>query len=495
MFFEKENIAINLKNVTSSRLERSRAITSNVSAGKIHRMNLTVCGDVATMVVDDNQVSKANFSLENYLGGFVSLVSNGTSKSAGGFKSFKIEAEDFSYAIDFEKIDDVNHLEKYFDSYYFENLEVSNTATAIPIADFWEINRHHHLSLNTAPIPCEKDFGNFAVLTFKARQFKDFTVTLEYQQSWERYGISFGTDSKQFPYTINSLHLCKPNRGSRAYVEAEGYRTIRGGLKKECTKPYNNMIRYTDKNSISDTAYYNSFMNQNFDSIRNYSHHRLVFLNKTNMSYTIGEKTYNTDDNTIIYIPAMLDFTQNGIISRSINILFDLYCEESNDFAVFTPENSEYYQNMFNQLYALWSQKEFGYKYSCTKLFYDIILRIQDELKHKEHKIIPAIIKPACDYIAKNYTDPNITVSLCAEICDISEVHFRNTFEEYYGISPKKYINNLRIKTAIALMKTQNYNVSEISQMAGFYNPKYFSLVFKKATGLSPSQYIDEIAY
>ena len=191
----------------------------------------------------------------------------------------------------------------------------------------------------------------------------------------------------------------------------------------------------------------------------------------------------------------MLDFTQNGIISRSINILFDLYCEESNDFAVFTPENSEYYQNMFNWLYALWSQKEFGYKYSCTKLFYDIILRIQDELKHKEHKIIPAIIKPACDYIAKNYTDPNITVSLCAEICDISEVHFRNTFEEYYGISPKKYINNLRIKTAIALMKTQNYNVSEISQMAGFYNPKYFSLVFKKATGLSPSQYIDEIAY
>lgn len=52
-----------------------------------------------------------------------------------------------------------------------------------------------------------------------------------------------------------------------------------------------------------------------------------------------------------------------------------------------------------------------------------------------------------------------------------------------------QYILSKRIYNAEILLRDPSYNVTEISRIVGYDNPLYFSRIFKKAKGLSPSEY------
>ena len=55
--------------------------------------------------------------------------------------------------------------------------------------------------------------------------------------------------------------------------------------------------------------------------------------------------------------------------------------------------------------------------------------------------------------------------------------------------SPMQYILSIRINNAVSLLETTDYNVTEISAIVGYENPLYFSRIFKKQKGVSPSEY------
>ena len=52
-----------------------------------------------------------------------------------------------------------------------------------------------------------------------------------------------------------------------------------------------------------------------------------------------------------------------------------------------------------------------------------------------------------------------------------------------------QYILNKRIYNAEALLQNPQYNITEVANIVGYDNPLYFSRIFKKAKGLSPSEY------
>ena len=57
------------------------------------------------------------------------------------------------------------------------------------------------------------------------------------------------------------------------------------------------------------------------------------------------------------------------------------------------------------------------------------------------------------------------------------------------GMTPMQYITFLRITRAKELLRSTDYSIQEISSMVGYENPLYFSRIFKKQTGYSPSEY------
>lgn len=69
---------------------------------------------------------------------------------------------------------------------------------------------------------------------------------------------------------------------------------------------------------------------------------------------------------------------------------------------------------------------------------------------------------------------------------------FIRSFKQYMGLTPMQYITSIRINKAKELLKNTNCSIQEVSTLSGYENPLYFSRIFRKYTGFSPSRYRKE---
>ena len=82
----------------------------------------------------------------------------------------------------------------------------------------------------------------------------------------------------------------------------------------------------------------------------------------------------------------------------------------------------------------------------------------------------------------------NISIPEIAKICNMSVSGIKKTFTKYSGMPIMKYFNELKIKKAQKLLK-DGYSVKETASILGYNDQNYFSVAFKKATGISPVKY------
>lgn len=97
-------------------------------------------------------------------------------------------------------------------------------------------------------------------------------------------------------------------------------------------------------------------------------------------------------------------------------------------------------------------------------------------------------VKIACDCIAKNFEDPNFSCEMLAKECKVSDVHLRRLFKKVLGISPVKYLTNLRFNKAETLLALSELTVSQIALQCGFSDVYYFSKAYKKHYGHAPTK-------
>ena len=89
-------------------------------------------------------------------------------------------------------------------------------------------------------------------------------------------------------------------------------------------------------------------------------------------------------------------------------------------------------------------------------------------------------------FVKDNYQD-KISISDLSKKLAYSESMLNRKFKKEVHITFNEYLNRYRINKAIELLKNSDYNITEISYMCGYSSAKYFSRVFKKYLGVSPS--------
>ena len=96
------------------------------------------------------------------------------------------------------------------------------------------------------------------------------------------------------------------------------------------------------------------------------------------------------------------------------------------------------------------------------------------------------------DFIHKHYKE-QIGLQEVAENTRTSENHLSTLFREITGINFLQYLNGYRINKASQLLKTTNLNISEVAEASGFPTPSYFTKIFRRFSGLTPTQFRDSV--
>ncbi len=97
-------------------------------------------------------------------------------------------------------------------------------------------------------------------------------------------------------------------------------------------------------------------------------------------------------------------------------------------------------------------------------------------------------IRPALVYIEEHYQE-EIKIKSLAEVCSISEPHFRKLFRGCMNTSPLEYINTVRIQKACDFLHKKDVSVNDLAWKVGYTSVSTFERNFKKIVGESPKQW------
>lgn len=141
------------------------------------------------------------------------------------------------------------------------------------------------------------------------------------------------------------------------------------------------------------------------------------------------------------------------------------------------------------ELVHVWNGKRTGYQVKCQSLLLDLFYTLLHicEQKRFEPSYYQRITRVQ-EYIQKNY-QKDIKIIELANLCSFSESHFRKIFRNVTGISCIQYINLVKIEIARNILLSGTANVTEAALQVGYSDVFYFSRIFKKITGHSPSEF------
>ena len=100
------------------------------------------------------------------------------------------------------------------------------------------------------------------------------------------------------------------------------------------------------------------------------------------------------------------------------------------------------------------------------------------------------VLKKIIDFTEDNFQDPELSISTVAKSIGYNSKYLSHYFKKNMNISYSEYLRNKRFKYAISLFEVGISSVKNVALLSGFSDPLYFSGAFKKATGLSPKEFI-----
>lgn len=126
-----------------------------------------------------------------------------------------------------------------------------------------------------------------------------------------------------------------------------------------------------------------------------------------------------------------------------------------------------------------------------SQLLKNLYSRLDDYILEEQKKINKKIGKPiseAVSYIHENYAKP-VSQEEVAEKSNISTAYLSKLFKEELGIGFAEYLTQVRLEESEKLLAGTTLSIKEIAAAVGYPDEKYYSRLFKKNTGIKPTEY------
>lgn len=120
-----------------------------------------------------------------------------------------------------------------------------------------------------------------------------------------------------------------------------------------------------------------------------------------------------------------------------------------------------------------------------------VACRLHEELNLERDKTTRKVILDAKQYIQDHYTDPDLSVEMICRELHMSPAYFSTVFKKETGQSYVAYLTEIRLNRAVELLNETDDKTYVIAKKVGYQEQNYFSYVFKKKFGVSPTRYRD----
>ncbi len=138
-------------------------------------------------------------------------------------------------------------------------------------------------------------------------------------------------------------------------------------------------------------------------------------------------------------------------------------------------------------LESLFSANSFT-PYEISSLAYELCMQILIESYWVPDDVHASRFDALKTFLREN-VQRDLPVSEMAQYARLSRSHFARLFKEHEGMSPREYVEDLRLKRALQLLYSETMSVKEIAFACGIPDVNYFCRLFKKHMGMSPGEY------
>ena len=159
---------------------------------------------------------------------------------------------------------------------------------------------------------------------------------------------------------------------------------------------------------------------------------------------------------------------------------------------VICPGSPEKMHQMVMDIYQCRGQEIYQLISMTARLYSLLAYLIEDAVQNSPvlmNRIGLTHVQQACDFIANNYTR-HITIEDIASHANVSRSQLYRVFIKHISVSPLQYLREFRLREACNIIQQDPESIKNIAYTVGFENPLYFSTLFKRMTGETPSEYI-----
>lgn len=236
--------------------------------------------------------------------------------------------------------------------------------------------------------------------------------------------------------------------------------------------------------------------NWNREKFQKRHNHGLLFFMSGKIEWDFGEFKVRIESGDVVKIPKNMPYSGRKLTDETVvcTVIDFETCEEDElerlDIPiVYKVSEPEMFKKLFGDILKLWNKNSYDLTLLAKAYLYRILGLIVSDMNGTKDRKKSRLL----EYISLNLDNPDLC---CGSICRhffISESTLRRDIVKTTGYTPGEYIMTQRINMAKNLLAFErNKKIKEISAECGFRSQYYFSLCFKKSTGLSPVEYRKE---
>lgn len=180
---------------------------------------------------------------------------------------------------------------------------------------------------------------------------------------------------------------------------------------------------------------------------------------------------------------------ENAFAMLQLTAFDEIRQESDNGMISFSGEERDEIEHLLRSMLSEYKQRPDSWRTMLESYMNILFVRILRRARfHTVEKDEPDMWKLLFEYIDQNL-DSDLTLSTLAGKCFYNPSYFSRIFKERFEISVSEYINRRRIDHAIRLFQSTDFSSEHIAELSGFSSKSSFYRIFTKLTGKSPSEY------